>query len=167
VGRFIVYYYRFAPSNTDRTWDIGVVISIAEPAIHIVTACAPATKSLFRMLFPSFDSMYRNTAYEDHYIPSKSKLGSHADAPCQRTPALSFGLSRGADEEGTMVTSERRASLANEEDAFGMKALANVDSRDQIIGSHASRSGRANTMHSKSESDVLEAEPKHIFGQAV
>ncbi|EDU44220.1 condensin subunit [Pyrenophora tritici-repentis Pt-1C-BFP] len=65
IGRFIVYYYRFAPTNKDRTWDIGIAISIAEPAVHIMTACAPATKCLFRYLFPQYGTGRFTSYYED------------------------------------------------------------------------------------------------------
>ncbi|RAR13710.1 condensin subunit [Stemphylium lycopersici] len=59
VGRFIVYYYRFAPTNTDP--------------------CAPATKCLFRYLFPQYGSD-RHTSYYRHGTATghrPSKFGSY------------------------------------------------------------------------------------------
>ncbi|EOA83999.1 uncharacterized protein SETTUDRAFT_66479, partial [Exserohilum turcica Et28A] len=78
VGRFIVYYYRFAPSNKDRTWDIGIAISIAEPAVHIMTACAPATKCLFRYWFPQYGTDRKASYYHEGTGSGRrpSKLGS-------------------------------------------------------------------------------------------
>ncbi|KAJ8109645.1 hypothetical protein OPT61_g7308 [Boeremia exigua] len=174
VGRFIVYYYRFAPTNLDRTWDIGIVISIAEPAVHIMTACAPATKGLFRMLFPSFDSEY--PTYEeryDPYTPSSAKFGSRATASKQRASAgFNFGLStKGAEEGQDVVITERERGSPRGEDVYGMKPLGSVDSREHIghddyEPTHETRASKANTEHSRGDSDITEAEPKHALGHA-
>ncbi|RMZ73526.1 putative chromosome segregation cut14 [Pyrenophora seminiperda CCB06] len=75
VGRFIVYYYRFAPTNTDRTYNIGIAISIVEPAVHIMTACAPATKCLFRYLFPQYGTG-RFTSYYEERTAATNKFHS-------------------------------------------------------------------------------------------
>jgi hypothetical protein len=80
---------------------------------------------------------------------------------------LSFGISRGVEEEDTVIPGEQRTQLARREDIYGMKALASVDSRDHFGGIHASSRCRANTIQSKGESDVIAAEPKHILGQAI
>ncbi|KAF9697379.1 hypothetical protein EKO04_004784 [Ascochyta lentis] len=174
VGRFIVYYYRFAPTNLDRTWDIGIVISIAEPAVHVVTACAPATKGLFRILFPSFNTDY--PTYEERYAPytpSSSKLGSRTTASKKRASmGFNFGLStKGAEEGEDIVITEREQINPRAEDVYGMKPLGSVDSREQIGHDDYERSTDAraigaNTEYSKGDSDVIEAEPKHILGYA-
>lgn len=78
VGRFIVYYHRFAPTMKDRTWDIGIGISIAEPAVHIMTACAPATKCLFSRLFPSWGTQRSTTGYFDEHPKTPRTWSSKA-----------------------------------------------------------------------------------------
>ncbi|KAJ4994169.1 CFEM domain-containing protein [Stagonosporopsis vannaccii] len=174
VGRFIVYYYRFAPTNLDRTWDIGIVISIVEPAVHVITACAPATKGLFRMLFPSFNSEY--PTYEeryDPYTPSNSKFGTRTTASKRRASmGFNFGLStKGAEEGQDIVITERERSSIRGEDVYGMRPLGSVDSREQIgqndyEPAHEAGASKANTEYSKGDSDIVEAEPKHMLGHA-
>jgi hypothetical protein len=171
VGRFIVYYYRFAPTNLDRTWDIGIVISIAEPAVHVITACAPATKGLFRILFPSFNSDY--PTYEERYGVSNSKFGSRTTGSKKPSSmGFNFGLStRGAEEGSDVIITEREQHSPRGEDVYGMKPLGSVDSREQIGHEDYERSAdamasRANTDFSKGDSDIIEAEPKHVLGHA-
>lgn len=174
MGRFIVYYYRFAPTNLDRTWDIGIVISIAEPAVHVITACAPATKGLFRMLFPSFNTDYGT--YDSQYTPytpSNSKFGSRTTGSKPRpSMGFNFGLSaKGAEEGQDVVITEREQISPRGEDLYGMKPLGSVDSREHIGHGDYERSpdataSKANTNYSKGESDVMEAEPEHILAYA-
>ena len=171
VGRFIVYYYRFAPTNTDRTWDIGVVISIAEPAVHIITACAPATKGLIRMLFPYF-----GTEYDERYptYPPGSKSGSRAPVSKPRpSGAFNFGLStKGLEEEQDVVVTERERASPRGEDVYGMRPLGSLDSREGIDHAHFEPStheytaSKPNTGYSKGDIDTIEAEPKHLLGSA-
>ena len=174
VGRFIVYYYRFAPTNLDRTWDIGVVISIAEPAVHIITACAPATKGLFRMLFPSWKSEYGT--YGDSYVPytpsNTKQLGSRTTTSKPRpSMGFNFGLSSKTEEGQDVVITEREHS-SRDEDVYGMKPLGSVDSREQIghddyeTSTHDARASKANTEYSKEDSDIIEASPRHVLGHA-
>jgi hypothetical protein len=176
VGRFIVYYYRFAPTNLDRTWDIGVVISIAEPAVHVITACAPATKGLFRMLFPSFDSDYDYGTYDDSYVPytpsNTKQLPSRTTASKQRssTGGFNFGLSsKGVEEGHDIVITERPQPSPRGDDVYGMKPLGSVDSRENIgrddyEPTRTARASKTNTEYSKGESDLVEAEPIHVLG---
>lgn len=172
MGRFIVYYYRFAPTNIDRTWDIGIVISIAEPAVHVITACAPATKGLFRILFPSFNSDY--PTYEEHYGPPSSKYGSRTAASKKRASmAFDFGLSKKGTEEGQdVVITEREHNSTRGEDLYGMKPLGSIDSREDVghdgyeRGTPDARASKANTEYSKGDSDIIEAEPQHVLGHA-
>ncbi|KAG9206916.1 hypothetical protein G6514_000206 [Epicoccum nigrum] len=171
VGRFIVYYYRFAPTNTDRTWDIGVVISIAEPAVHIITACAPATKGLIRMLFPSF-----GTEYDERYptYPPGSKSGSRAPVSKPRpSETFNFGLStKGLEEDQDVVVTERERASPRGEDVYGMRPLGSLDSREGIdhddfeLSTHENTASKPNTSYSKGDIDAIEAEPKHLLGSA-
>jgi hypothetical protein len=148
VGRFIVYYYRIAPSNIDRTWDIGVAISIAEPAVHIMTACAPATKRLFRYLFPYFArSRTTGNYYEDRVTTNKSNPGRRA------LNRFSFGLNGKDEEEGTEEIGMAPKKHGDAERGYGMKRLSTVDSREEI-------------KEDKSSIHIAEAEPQHCLGQA-
>jgi hypothetical protein len=149
VGRFIVYYYRFAPTMKDRTWDIGIAISIAEPAVHIMTACAPATKGLFRYLFPYFarSSGGRNTStfYEDRQ-----------SATSRKPRPFSFGLANdkeGVEEEIGMANQPSRDGSGKGGVGYKMKRLSTVDSRDELVGEDG-------------KSSMVEAEPQHCLGQA-
>lgn len=176
VGRFIVYYYRFAPTNVDRTWDIGIVISIAEPAVHVITACAPATKGLFRMLFPSFNSDYGS--YGDSYVPytpsNTKNLGSRSAASKQRTSTggFNFGLSSKSVEDGhDIVITERPQPSPRGEDVYGMKPLGSVDSRENIghggfEPSHQASDSKADTEYSKGDGGLPKAEPIHVLEHA-
>jgi hypothetical protein len=146
VGRFIVYYYRFAPTNTDRTWNIGLAISIAEPAVHIMTACAPATKCLLRYMFPYF-ARSRNTTYYEN------RAGTTQKSAPRRSFQFGFGESRGIEEIG-MTGREGKETVPKEEDMHGMKALSTVYSRESM---------KAN---SEDKASMIEAEPKHCLGYA-
>lgn len=173
VGRFIVYYYRFAPTNLDRTWDIGIVISIVEPAVHVITACAPATKGLFRMLFPSFNSEY--PTYDESYVPytpSNSKLASRTTASKQRASmGFNFGLSTKGTEEGQdVIITERERSNPRGEDVYGMRPLGSVDSRERIgqddyEPTHEAGTSNDNTVYMTGDSDIAEADPKHMMAK--
>jgi hypothetical protein len=111
--------------------------------------------------------MYRTTEYGDHYGPPQSRLGSQSEGPCKPTPALSYAESRGADEENTAAIGERRTGLVHLDDVYGMNALGSVDSSDHFGRPHAVRPCRANTGHSKGDSDVVATEPKHFLGRAI
>lgn len=119
------------------------------------------------MLFPSFNSIYRTADYGDHYGPPQSRLGSHSEGPCKPTPALSYSESRGADEEDAAAPSEGRTGFVHLDNVYGMKTLGSIDSRDHFGSPYAVRPCRADTGHSKGDSDIVAAEPKHILGGAV
>lgn len=170
VGRFIVYYYRFAPTNTDRTWDIGIAISIAEPAVHIMTACAPATKCLFRYLFPFWGSQrnsQRNTTYykEPNTADHMSGMRKSGSRVSRGLGAFRFGISEPGDEDFVMET--RGAGRNNIEDmktesAFDLKPL---ESNDDMTEEEARRASCSNTTHTAA-SEATKAEPKHCLGLA-
>lgn len=180
VGRFIVYFYRFAPTNTDRTWDIGIGISLAEPAIHIMTACAPATKCLFRSLFPWFARSRTPAYYADQKTsqrtPRMSKFGSRGSR--SKFGSFSFGLGNHneveeIDMEGPVafnltpkldhVTEEKRL------DRMGSQDTMHGSSQDEVaVEVHAPpRSSYTHTATTTSIGDNVEAEPQHCLGQAV
>jgi len=147
VGRFIVYYYRMAPDNKDKTWDIGVAISIAEPAVHMMTACAPATKRLFRYLFPYFArSRTTGNYYEDRVTTNKS-IGVR-----RNFNRFSFGLNKD-EEEGAEEIGMAPKKDGDADRGFGMKRLSTVDSREE-------------SKEDKPSIHVAEAEPQHCLGMA-
>jgi structural maintenance of chromosome 2 len=163
VGRFIVYYYRFAPTNKDRTWDIGIGISIAEPAVHIMTACAPATKCLFRYLFPQYGTDKKTSYYEDRTAgtnrPNTKVFGN-----------FHFGLSNNRDDEITMEMggAPRTAPLPPEtkdESEYGLKAMGSFDSKE-FVAKGISRKKSCSKTACTEASELVEAEPKHCLGQA-
>ncbi|KAF1941211.1 hypothetical protein EJ02DRAFT_503592 [Clathrospora elynae] len=167
VGRFIVYYYRFAPSNTDRTWNIGIAISIAEPAVHIMTACAPATKCLFRYLFPYYGKQ-RTPYYEERTATRPRKSGSRGSRTLGN---FSFGVSNAREDEIAMEPGyEARGNRGapKTESVWDLQDRDSVESRDrnEDTAEHAPpRTSCSKTGHTET-SEPIEAEPKHCLGQA-
>jgi len=183
VGRFIVYYYRFAPTNLDRTWNIGIAISIAEPSVHIISACAPATKCLFRYLFPYFVRSRTPAYYEERpttaCTPQMSKFGSHGS---RRTfGGFSFGLSNGDTRMDTTAMEEiarpdpslqrdpkdeseynlRRLSTSNSETS--MKDHSSNDKDDK--GSLEIQDEPGTKTATTSLHEPVEAEPSHCLAR--
>lgn len=149
VARLIIYYYRFLPSNTDRTWDIGLVVSIVEPSVGIIAACAPAMKCLFRNLMPRY--------FSDGESSYPARTHSIKSAPRQ---SLSYHF--GMDKE---MAPARLEGLEREEEGYGMGPLGSVDSREPFGAAETPRPGRTRSVktgHSEA-SMPLEAVPKHIL----
>lgn len=155
VARFIIYYYRFSPTNTDRTWDIGLVVSIVEPSVGILAACAPAMKCLIRNLAPRYFSE------EESIYPTRT---SHS---VKSGPRQSLSYHFGMDKE--LTPNGRLEGLEREEEMYGMRPLESVDSRDPTVvdvegnGSAPRRTRSTKTGHS----EALEAVPQHVLGHAV
>lgn len=172
VGRFIVYYYRISPSNTDRTWNIGIGISIAEPAVHIMTACAPATKCLFRYLFPSWGSQ-RNTTYYEERNTGTFASGMRKPGPRFSKALSNFHFGLGNNDEEDFVMEPRRTPklppLSEEErkenSRFDMKAVEASYSRDDVIEEETRRPSYCDTTYTES-SEPNKAEPKHCLARA-
>ena len=168
VGRFIVYYYRFAPTNTDRTWDIGIAISIAEPAVHIMTACAPATKCLFRYLFPQYGSD-RHTSYYPHGTATghrPSKFGSYGS---KMIGNFDFALPNNRDAEIDMEIGGAPRTLPlppenKNESVVELKAKGSSDS-SELVGAPPRKMSCSKTACTES-SEQVEAEPKYFLGRA-
>lgn len=174
VGRFIVYYYRIAPTNKDRTWDIGIGISIAEPAVHIMTACAPATKCLFRYLFPSW-----GTQQKTYY--NEQRTGTFASDMRRPSSHLSRGFSKfqfgfGNVNEEDFIMEPRRTPrlppLSEEErrqagnlDMKKVEITYSKDGVDEALEERARRTSYCDTTHTAS-SEPNRAEPKHCLGRA-
>ena len=171
VGRFIVYYYRIAPSNTDRTWNIGIAISIAEPAVHIMTACAPATKCLFRYLFPSFAQT--PDYYENRTSTQRTgKVGSRASKTLGN---FHFGLSNNGEEDNAVEMGAGMRNSRGDVKSESVYDLKPVDSREGVHGIgedrpslevlEPSRTSCSKTGYTDT-SEPVAAEPKHCLGQA-
>lgn len=85
---------------------------------------------------------------------------------------FNFGLSsKGVEEGGDIVITERERSNPRGEDVYGMRTLGSVDSREQISQidyepPDEAGASKANTEYSKGNSDIPEAEPKHTLGYA-
>lgn len=180
VGRFIVYYYRFAPTNKDRTWDIGIGISIVEPSVHIITACAPATKCLFRYLFPSFAAERTPAYYEDRHTatqtPHMSKFGSRTS---RSTGNFHFGFSKNMDQDTVIDDSKLGTSMENiqKDSVFSMSRLESNSSHEDAqskaqlknkMSMEAVRSARTSCTRTAytETSEPDEAQPEHCLAQA-
>ncbi|KAF2017196.1 hypothetical protein BU24DRAFT_366814 [Aaosphaeria arxii CBS 175.79] len=166
VVRFVIYYYRFSPSNKDRTWDIGVVISIVEPAVGIIAACAPAMKRLFRHIMPRYFSDY-NTSYQ-----TRTQTYGKNTAP---RPSLNYSNLPGMDgdpENTTYVATAngRIIAVSDKQDSYGLKRLNSVDSTAKIVGHPPSvtreRARSTKTGHTEySEYEgALPQYPEHVLG---
>jgi hypothetical protein len=148
IGRFIVYYYRFAPTNHDRTWDIGIAISIAEPGVHIMTACAPATKCLFAYLFPYFAS---HRSSRGGGCAGREGGGYERRGSGIKTKGFSFGLDK-MEERDDGGVSEVPQSQGKSSVGYGTRGLS-MDSREGLVGADR-------------KSSMAEAEPQHCLGVA-
>lgn len=169
VGRFIVYFYRFAPTNKDRTWDIGIAISIAEPAVHIMTACAPATKCLFRHLFPQYGTNRKTSYYHDGTVSGHrpSKLGSYGskmmgrfnhDMPYKKQDEIDLEM------EDAPRTAPLPPPEHMERRSFDWKAVASVQSKEATEASPGRRSCSKTSCTESSE--AVEAVPEYLLGRA-
>lgn len=128
------------------------------------------------MLFPSFNSDYGT--YDESYVPyvptNTKQFGSRTTASKQQssTGGFNFGLSSKTVEEAhDVVITERPQPSPRGENVYGMKPLGSIDSRENIDRddyepTRTARASRANTGHSKGESEFVEAEPIHVLGQA-
>jgi structural maintenance of chromosome 2 len=164
VGRFIVYYYRFAPTNTDRTWNIGIAISIAEPAIHIICACAPATKRLFRELFPQYRTEQDASYYED-----RTKSTARVSRGSRTLDTFNFGPLNGEENAAGLELeggAPRTAplSIKSRVSEYDLKAMESFESRD--VREQAQRKMSCSKTACTETSEPAEAEPRHCLGQA-
>lgn len=169
VGRFIVYYYRFAPTNKDRTWDIGITISIAEPAVHIMTACAPATKCLFRHLFPQYGTNRKTSYYHDGTVSGHrpSKLGSYG-SKMMGNFNHEMPYSKHDEMDLEMGGAPKTAPLPPPEDIEGStcdwKAVASIQSEEPTEASPR-RKSCSKTLRTE-VSEAVEAVPEYLLGRA-
>ncbi|KAF2464846.1 uncharacterized protein BDR25DRAFT_93388 [Lindgomyces ingoldianus] len=147
VGRFIVYYYRFSPTNTDRSYNIGIVISIAEPAVGIIAACAPAMKCLFRHLMPRY--------FSDGGSADPSRTRSQPISRHRKSSSFHDARDEGSDYG-------RTRGLGREEEVYGMRPLESLDSRDQIVSAIGGPPGRTRSTKT-GYSEVEEAIPKNFL----
>ncbi|CAA9961681.1 hypothetical protein PTNB73_02594 [Pyrenophora teres f. teres] len=170
VGRFIVYYYRFAPTNKDRTWNIGIAISIAEPAVHIMTACAPATKCLFRYLFPQYGTGRFTSYYEDRTATTNrpGKFGSRGSRVFNFRLSDNQGENENIMELGGAPKTDPLPRETASESGYDLKGKESFDSKDIHESSGEATSGkRTRSKTACTEvSEAEEAEPKHCLGRA-
>ncbi|KAF2741210.1 hypothetical protein EJ04DRAFT_117439 [Polyplosphaeria fusca] len=153
VGRFVVYYIRFSPDQKDKTWDIGVVISIVEPAIGIIAACAPAMKCLIRNMAPRYFSESETSfSTRGQSVP---KSGHH-----RKSSSLHYAM-------GKEIEQSRVDRLARDEEMYGMRSLGSADSREYIVtvtagaGTKHETAGAQRKLSVKTgRSDTVEAVPK-------
>ena len=123
------------------------------------------------MLFPYFSE-----DYDERYptYPPGSNSGSRAPVSKPRpSGAFNFGLStKGLEEEQDVVITERGRASPRGEDVYGMRPLGSLDSREGIDhavyepSTHENTASKPNTIYSKENIDIIEAEPKHILGSA-
>jgi len=145
VGRFIVYYYRFSPTNPDKMYDIGVVISIVEPAVGIIAACAPAMKILFRF---SDNSTADTTA-----VPTKTES--------QRRKSFTEQYGMGKEYHTSAFHSPGR-----EEETYGVHALGKVGSSDRIVVLPQGIPERSRSMKN-GRSEAVEHRPLHYLDESL
>ncbi|KAF2712548.1 hypothetical protein K504DRAFT_401541 [Pleomassaria siparia CBS 279.74] len=144
VGRFIVYYYRFSPNNSDKMYDISLIISIVEPAVGIIAACAPAMKCLFR--FPDDTSSYA-TAVD---VPSKH------ESKRRRSFTEPYGMPQ-------EYYDERPDYMAQEEETYGMGQLVKIGSSDRIVRIQASNEPERSRSLTTGHSEPVEHRPEHCL----
>jgi hypothetical protein len=124
-----------------------------------MTACAPATKCLFRYLFPYFARSRTHTYYADQSKMQQSSRGSKfgsrkAFGSFQFRRSNSIKANDTAVEEIGMAGPSTTHSNQKGDGVYGMKRLSTVDSRDTIREMQ------------EDKSSMREAEPKHCLGEA-
>jgi hypothetical protein len=112
-----------------------------------MTACAPATKRLFRFLFPYFARSHNTTYYEDRITTNKSNNNR------RNFNRFSFGLNNDDHMKEDAVEEIGMAPQKQEEREYVMKRLSTVDSREE-------------NKEDKSSIHVGEVEPQHCLGHA-
>ena len=143
VGRFIVYYYRFSPENTDKSYGIGFTISIVEPAVGIIAACAPAMKCLFR------------------FTDDPTTYTTPVNTKNQSQRRRSFTEQYGVDKE----TYQDRMYLGREEQTYGMNPLGKTGSSDRIV-SHAAQTPTRSRSTKTGASEAIEHRPEHCLEES-
>ncbi|KAF2873218.1 hypothetical protein BDV95DRAFT_490229 [Massariosphaeria phaeospora] len=151
VGRLIIYYGRFSPSNVDKTWNIGLVISIVEPSVGIIAACAPAMKCLIRNLAPRYFS-------EDSSDHSRSPTEDKS----RTRPSFIYPYDMG-NENGS-----ERLEAGREEGYYDVVSLGSIDSREQMPSAveHAHMQAHSVKTGNTAYSEPIEAVPQHFLSHA-
>lgn len=109
-----------------------------------MTACAPATKRLYRFLFPYFARSHNTTYYEDRITTNKSNNQRNFSR-------FSFGLNN--DDHMNEDAVEEIVMAPQKQKERGLKRLSTMDSGEEI-------------KEDKSSIHVAEAEPQHCLGHA-
>ncbi len=187
VGRLVVYYLRWTCPTTDVTWNIGIVILVAEPCVHIMVACAPAMTCLFR---PSFGStvVERTSAYCEAETPlPKIKTTKLASKTSIGTLNFNFGLSEKDITDSLVIKSGTENGEADSRQGKREEDLQPLASRSTraYIGGHtgaprkkkrksmeapkSSRTSCSRTAHDMSEidEDESQAEPEHFLAHGL
>jgi hypothetical protein len=145
VARFIIYYYRFEPTR-DRTWDIGIVVSIVEPSVGIIAACAPAMRSIASHLFPEYfsdDTSSYPTQTHSNKSPRRQSLSYHFGMNEENNPAQADALER-------------------EEAMYGLRPIGDMDSCESIMEVDTNGPQRQKSTKT-TRSEAVEASPTHVL----
>ena len=164
----IIYHHRFTVQ--DRTYNIGLVSSIAEPSIGIIAACVPTLRRLGCRLMPHYFTEASNSyqsaphtqpkSHERHTLPAQHSHGSidnlNRDMDDSRLEAgksaRMYRLEPFADPGG----SEEHLSRDEQHGGGGM-----VDSYPQ----KPNRSRSVKTGTSEPPGEVVEAVPEHVLNK--
>lgn len=162
VVRLIVYHERFSLSPTERTWDIGLVVSIVEPAVGIITACAPAMKRLLRDLVPRYFSEYNSS-----YLTRRTQ-SIKSDQP-RESLSFHFGFDKDMETGTCRVQASDIEREEQEQQTYVMKRLSSIDSRDLVdqfptVEHPVPARTRTRTRSDRTaRSETIEALPRHFL----
>ncbi|KAF1962981.1 hypothetical protein CC80DRAFT_542130 [Byssothecium circinans] len=170
VARLAVYYRRY--TTKDRTWDIGLVSSIAEPSIAIIAACAPALRRLASYFMPQYFTE-EITSYTDQTLPQSRSQE-------RNTCNTRYNMANiNKEMEGNRMDNEREDQL------YTMTGLRVLDSQELLSrDQHGTREGAAGTDVggdaelqctprsrsvktgiSEPPGEVIEAVPEHVLNK--
>ena len=147
-----------------------------------MTACAPATKCLFRYLFPYFLGSRTSPYYEERSSTKQTNLGkSGSRASRRRTRGFHFGTSHeGVSDDldveqlgpsDTDVVEDRKGAhgyaMERLDSAESLQTIqdSRVDRRQSVDVQNRARSSCSRTAHTE-RSEPIEAEPRHCLADA-
>ncbi|KAM0705245.1 hypothetical protein Q7P35_008034 [Cladosporium inversicolor] len=131
AARIVLYYYRFQPSNIDRSYSVAYTISGAEVNIAIIASSGPALKAFANKYIPSFLSTSKSG------LPSRDALYSPRGYARSSASGLS-GYSRHVDKG---ISQPERSGNGQ----YGMSILktsrydVDTSSQEAIVSDQSSR----------------------------
>ncbi|CAI6339372.1 unnamed protein product [Periconia digitata] len=150
ILRLIIYHHRYTVA--DRTYNIGIVLSIVEPSVAIIAACAPPLRRLFTFLMPSyFTDDHTSSRTPSSSSPSRYRYRSQRSGGVPRESGVgirgSGGGKWGGEDEGEEeasggggVVGDAKVGKPAESLRLGGEGEGEGETRGQVLRACRSRS---------------------------